>query len=786
MSQRRGAFAMLCSLTFAAAACGNEFSNPGFELAQPGAWKPAGRGYAIDSQTMHGGRQAICCQASDNNVAFGATQILRYEKPDKRPIIVGGWSKAEGVGAGGDYNVFLDVIYDDGTPWWGLTSAWARGTHDWQYAAEAFWPQKPVREIRAHVFLRRVKGKAWFDDLFLHRGGLQVTKLSVTSDVPRTATGQHIRARLTAAADWRCTLLDPTGQEIDTLAGRGTAIAWNWDPGQRKLPTRLKITAQTGKQPPVELEVPTGSPPPRGANPVRSGYRVWWGNSMRKIYPTEFPPADTSASTAAIALARNESEGFQVAITVADGLKLENVRVSLGEFRNDRGQTLPAQALTTHLVGYIFVDRPSGHPDAPSLPNWCPEVLLPARTFSVAGGSTQTVWVNVRAADDTPPGVYRGRVSVQPAGMAATELPVNVHVRSFALPRTPRMKTAFAIMDGYTRAAYGTITPELQRKCLDLMLSHRLNPDDISRTKPPAIADLQYARQHGLNTFNVLNLVPQPKKGGLWVCYTELKDYGPGFTEELAQRLDGYIRQLRAAGLSKLSYFYGFDERGAEYDELIKSICKFLKTRYPEVHTFTTAGYMYQKRRDTPPGYQDYMDWYCPLTPRYDRELSARLRAEGKQVWWYVCCGPAWPYANFASLDYPSIEGRLLGWMTYGWQSDGLLYWHVNLWHPNPIIRTMETYIDWNPVWIANMTGDGCLTYPTPDGPVSSIRLENIRDGLDDYDYLALLADAQGKPAAMRYVDRLVKSLTEYSRDPAALAQVRAEIADQIERSGPK
>jgi hypothetical protein len=132
-------------------------------------------------------------------------------------------------------------------------------------------------------------------------------------------------------------------------------------------------------------------------------------------------------------------------------------------------------------------------------------------------------------------------------------------------------------------------------------------------------------------------------------------------------------------------------------------------------------------------------------------------------------------------MDYPSIEGRLLGWMTYGFQAEGLLFWHVNLWHPNRIIDGREPYLDWKPQCVWEMTGDGCLTYPTPAGPVSSIRLENIRDGLEDYDYLGLLADAQGYEAAKKYVGRLVKSMTEFTRDPAALTAVRDEIADQIE-----
>jgi hypothetical protein len=132
-------------------------------------------------------------------------------------------------------------------------------------------------------------------------------------------------------------------------------------------------------------------------------------------------------------------------------------------------------------------------------------------------------------------------------------------------------------------------------------------------------------------------------------------------------------------------------------------------------------------------------------------------------------------------MDYPSIEGRLLAWMTFGFQSDGLLYWHVNNWHGGQMIEGADPYLDYKPDCIGGMTGDGCLIYPTRGGPVSSIRLENIRDGLEDYDYLALLGDAKGRDVAEAYVARLVKSLTDFSRDPAALDRVRTEIADQLD-----
>jgi hypothetical protein len=529
----------------------------------------------------------------------------------------------------------------------------------------------------------------------------------------------------------------------------------------------------------VALEMKVARPA-AAPNPVRTGYAVWTRSSMQKVYPTEFP-GDFGKPEASLSLARNEHEGLRAAVTPADDVTLEGVRVQVGTFANENGDVFPGDDIQWHVVGYVWVDTPSAHPSAPDVPNWCPEVLLPAKPFAVPGGRTQTVWLDFHATEATKPGTYRGRVTIQPANAMATDVPVTVQVRRFALPRAPRMKTAFAMMDGFTRHTYGDLTPELRRKCLDLMLDHRLNPDDISRTEPSPIEDLLYSRERGMNAFNILNLVPKPRGNPLWVCYSELADYPPDFTRELAARLDGYLAELRKHDLSKRAYFYGFDERPAEYDDLIKGICKFVKERYPEVSTFTTAGYMYHKRKDTPPDYQDHMDWYCPLTSVYDPALSDKLRALGKQVWWYVCCGPQYPHANFASMDYPSIEGRLLSWMTFGYQADGLLFWHMNLWNGNKLFDWSDPYVDWKPACIWGMTGDGCLTYPTPEGPVSSIRLENVRDGIEDYDYLALLADAKGRDAAIAHFGRLVKSMKEYTRDPAELHAVREQMAREIE-----
>ena len=52
-------------------------------------------------------------------VKTGLWKSLTYDAPDKTPVMFGGWSRAEGVKAG-DYCIYLDVDYADGSHDWGV------------------------------------------------------------------------------------------------------------------------------------------------------------------------------------------------------------------------------------------------------------------------------------------------------------------------------------------------------------------------------------------------------------------------------------------------------------------------------------------------------------------------------------------------------------------------------------------------------------------------------------------------------------------------------------------
>ncbi len=763
----------------------NLLKNADFERASAGrldAWSPYGGGYTVEPGGGRGGSQGVKCVCPAPESITGLSQVIRLQSPTREPIVVSGWSRAESDAYGGEYSVYLDVIYADGTPLWGQQARFDRGPHDWQHATCIVRPAKPVKEIRVYVLYRRTTGTVWFDDVRVKVGAFEILPVSIINAWPRRDNGLTVRVEATHPADWTATVLGADGRMRRTHRARGERLAWSWDgkdqAGAKQPPGTytVRLTARkVGAAETAALERRVATMPRRPAG-FDGDYTVWVEDSMTKVMPAAVPP-EHPRTTMALSLARNEVEGAQVVLYSRPGKKLRDVVIEIDGPRTKQGEPLTGGTVTWRRVGYVRSQRSSGHPVTRPRPGWYPDPLLATSRFDALPAMAQPVWVNVRTSAQTPPGSYEGRIRIKPANAPASSVALTVTVWPFALPTATHVKTAFCIMDGFLRRTYGPITPELRRSALDVMLDHRLNPDDISRTEPPAIEDLQYATRRGMNAFNVVNLVPKPTKPVPWVCYAPLQAYMPDFTEKLARRLDAYMAEVKRRGLIDKAYFYGFDERGPEYYPVIKKLFAFVKRRYPGVRTLTTAGFTYKHDHWRTDG----VDAYCPLSSVYQLDRSEMMRQAGKQVWWYTCCGPKFPYANFSSFDYPTVEARLIWWMTYKWRVDGFLFWHVNHWpaEAKPLDGS-NTFVDWPLPCVADMSGDGVLTYPGVRGLLSSIRLENIRDGIEDVEYLHLLARSVGREGVERICDRICPAMTSFTRDPEALRAARREVARRL------
>jgi hypothetical protein len=126
----------------------------------------------------------------------------------------------------------------------------------------------------------------------------------------------------------------------------------------------------------------------------------------------------------------------------------------------------------------------------------------------------------------------------------------------------------------------------------------------------------------------------------------------------------------------------------------------------------------------------------------------------------------------------------------------------TNLWKLNDHPIRSGPYTDWFPgigrsreSVYAN--GDGSTFCAGPDGPVTTIRYENIRDGLEDYEYLYKLAEVveavRRQPATLETIDfvaragdllsvpdGVVQSSARYTYDPGELYALRTQVAEAI------
>lgn len=270
---------------------------------------------------------------------------------------------------------------------------------------------------------------------------------------------------------------------------------------------------------------------------------------------------------------------------------------------------------------------------------------------------------------------------------------------------------------------------------------------------------------------------------------------------ELHRRVFGpIVEHLRERGWLGKAYAYWFDEPGEDEYEYVAEGMDVLGESCPGLTRLLT------EQPEEP--LIGHVDRWVPLVSRFDPERCAQLQEAGDEVWWYVCCGPRAPYAN-NFIDHPAINHRIRFWMLEKYNIEGSLYWQTTSWRRNP----------WEDVAAVDPSGerfhgngDGFFMYPAcrePSeepvlaGPVITLRLEVLRDAMEDLEYIwtlkrlvargeqragklrgerarrlrALLAEGR---SALEAPERLAASPTEYTKDPRELLAERTRVAEAI------
>lgn len=127
-------------------------------------------------------------------------------------------------------------------------------------------------------------------------------------------------------------------------------------------------------------------------------------------------------------------------------------------------------------------------------------------------------------------------------------------------------------------------------------------------------------------------------------------------------------------------------------------------------------------------------------------EIIASRRAAGEPTLFYTFYEPVRPNTVTASAP---MSSRMLGWEVARYDLDGYLRWTYNSWPADVAEHPSHRYGQ----------GDEYLVMPGEEGPISTLRWESFRDGIDDAEILFRLREADP--------DRLAEVLAAIAADDA-------------------
>ncbi|OQA85419.1 MAG: hypothetical protein BWY31_01941 [Lentisphaerae bacterium ADurb.Bin242] len=524
-------------------------------------------------------------------------------------------------------------------------------------------------------------------------------------------------------------------------------------------------------------------------------FTLWQEAACRKPSRTGIPSKMISGTPISLSCASNETEPFLVCFASKKKFKAVSLRFSESVSGTN---SLSASIFSYRRVGFIELKSPDYNP---TLKGWNADPLLPGRSFEVLPGENLPFYVTVALPGGSHPGVYRGRVSVLEKDRVLAEIPLEVKVRNFELPETPALRTFF-----YAWANQ----PEY--RMLD------------QRPLPEVTADLTRLFKEHRMTGNQAQHPPVPKwkieNGSL-----RITDWSE-FDRVVASWYSGGRRSFVMPPLNFLGDYYGWgyggkdrthpgkspfadvpwlSPEGLKYaGDFAKQYTDHVRTKFPEAHFYA---YLYDepqpavhadlaKITDTlhraAPDLKIFITkevcdtlgsiyaWCVPLAPGFVRpELQKKVHAGGGEIWYYnwtVCLD-----------DHDYIRTRLYPWQIYAADGDGGLLWNT-IWSPRGINP-------WTQMEKTLKCGGATIFYPPrePDGHiVPSLRAAQIKEGIDDFDYMKILEKqidrafpGHGKRRVKEIMSELLPDMPfGYRNDARLLYRLREKLGDEIDAFG--
>ena len=556
-------------------------------------------------------------------------------------------------------------------------------------------------------------------------------------------------------------------------------------------------------------------------------YQFWTTLPSEHVFKDSPVPAATGSEVKVYA-AQNEFEPFQIVVKPAAS---GNVTVNVGSF---------GSGITTELyqVKYVnlaqatdYLGRTGLNPD----PLW---PLSNGASVAVTANENTAFWISVHVGTTVAAGDYTTNVQI-----GGVTIPVRLHVFNFAIPAELHIQSQMNYSDQTILTRYGVSGTGANYwmyvdKMKQYMIDHRLIPRSVlwsggltTNGATPYIdyncngtfADsdgiwgfVQPAERYlkgsglmngtfatafsggvGFSSFQAAtfrnndssadqrpdSFCGQTRSNADW--YTANNPNTP-YNQKWFQYMAAMQNYLQSLGYLSKAYYYLANEPQdqADYDAVawyskqLKAAAPNLKlmvSEEPKPEIYNQAG----AKIDI---------WLAHFGIHFKPEVALdRLQNHNEETWIYWLYNSYLPRFNPFTIDHPGVEGKLTGWFLWKYRLRGIAYYRFNDWSMNPWTNPRDN----------NQNGEYFMLYPPSENNtniayganghrfVPSIRLELMRDSLEDYEYFYLLNGGQ-QPRAYEVnaaddaVNQIIGGVQAYNRDSELLYNLRRLIGLKI------
>lgn len=484
-----------------------------------------------------------------------------------------------------------------------------------------------------------------------------------------------------------------------------------------------------------------------------------------------------AASTYTLQMVRHEREGVQFAVISEDGATTTVHSASL---------EIPPGAPAARLYRVLAVNHTAPPTNGmfvipPRNLGLVPDVLMPmdgrpqdAVAVGVKAGDVPlTYYVEFASTPETPPGAYPCAVVIA-SDSGTVRLEVTVTVAAITLPTRLPFRSAtcwnWSLQDYYGRALAPAEKERFWRFCLE----QRLSPCAFFGKAPdPAPSDLAGLQGDGVSLTCLMQVSGRKPR---LLSDKDKEKYGPLLTEWRAD--------LLKLGFEHDAVVLLTDEPVEGTADICRQNAKWFKEQFPELKMWCA----------TRPGapWDDFVNVFDTVTAHStdiyrrhshspDALAAFRLKMPFPQgeYWWFHSVEPYAPYAN-VRLDNRPIEARVAGWQGAQAKVDGYEYFWITDWSGNMDIKSVP-WPERAAKWKTGLSGAGTLCYPDESmRPMPSLRLVNLRDGLEDWALIEMLSPRVSRKEDPAGLAGVTKSVADYTTDARDILKARDTVIELL------